>query len=90
MDHYNTLGVNRDASQDDIKRSYKKLAMRHHPDRGGDNDTFAKINEAYNTLKDPTTRQQYDRPPQPEMNINSGNMNDIFGCLLYTSDAADE
>ena len=82
MDHYNTLGVNRDALQDDIKRSYKKLAMRHHPDRGGDNNTFAKINEAYNTLKDPTTRQQYDRPPQPEMNINSGNMNDIFGAFF--------
>lgn len=81
MDYYNRLGVNKTASPDEIKRAYKKLAMQHHPDRGGDQTTFQEINEAYDTLKDPNKKAAYDNP-QPRMNINTGNMNDIFSSFF--------
>jgi len=65
-DYYQILGVERNASEEDIKRSYRKLAMRHHPDRtGGDDTEFKKVQEAYATLGDPGKRQQYDNP-QPQ------------------------
>ena len=65
-DYYKILGVERNASEEDIKRSYRKLAMRHHPDRtGGDDTEFKKIQEAYATLSDSGKRQQYDNP-QPQ------------------------
>jgi len=47
MDYYNTLGVNRNASPDEIKKAYRRLAGQHHPDKGGDTATFQKIQEAY-------------------------------------------
>ena len=56
MDYYERLGVSRNASPDEIKRAYKKLAIKHHPDKGGDHEQFKKINEAYDTLKDPTKK----------------------------------
>jgi curved DNA-binding protein len=62
MDHYQTLGVDRNASQDDIKKAYRKLAAKHHPDRGGDTATFQSIAQAYDTLSDPNKRAQYDSP----------------------------
>lgn len=66
MDHYKTLGINKNATQDEIKRAYRKLAMKHHPDRGGNSEQFKKINEAYDTLKDVTKRQQYDNPQRQQ------------------------
>ena len=65
MDYYSTLGVPRGASEDEIKKAYRKLAMTHHPDRGGDQAKFQQIQEAYATLSDPGKRQQYDNP-QPQ------------------------
>jgi curved DNA-binding protein len=65
MDHYNTLGIDRGASQDDIKRAYRKAAAQHHPDRGGDTAKFQEVQAAYETLSDPGKRQQYDNP-QPQ------------------------
>ena len=58
---YDILGVNRQASDKELKQAYKKASMQHHPDRGGNEDTFKKINEAYSTLKDPSKRQMYDQ-----------------------------
>ena len=81
MDPYSTLGIDRNASDKDIKTAFKNLAKTHHPDRGGNGEMFAQINEAYETLKDPDKRLQYDQP-QPQININSGNMNDIFGAFF--------
>ena len=81
MDYYRRLGVSKTASPEDLKQAYKKLAMRHHPDRGGDSTTFQEINEAYNTLKDPNKRRQYDNP-QPEINVNSQNMEDVFSSFF--------
>lgn len=64
-DYYKTLGVERDAGADDIKRAFRKLAHELHPDKHkGDKDVeekFKLINEAYEVLKDPAKRAQYDR-----------------------------
>lgn len=65
MDYYNTLGVDRNASQDEIKKAYRSKAMKHHPDRGGDQAKFKEIEEAYRTLSDDQTRAAYDNP-QPQ------------------------
>lgn len=73
MDYYSILGVPRNASQDDIRKAYKKKSMLHHPDRGGDEAKFKEVNEAYSTLKDPAKKQQYDNP-QPQYKFNTGNM----------------
>ena len=62
MDHYSTLGVSRDASQEEIKKAYRKLAMTHHPDKGGNPGEFQKLNDAYEVLSDVSKRQQYDNP----------------------------
>lgn len=58
--YYETLGLSKDASADDIKRAYRKLAMEHHPDKGGDDKKFKEIAEAYEVLSDPNKRSQYD------------------------------
>ena len=52
-DHYNILGVDRNASQEEIKKAYRKLAQKHHPDKGGDAEMFKKISASYDTLSDP-------------------------------------
>lgn len=71
MDYYSTLGINRGASSDEIKKAYKKLAMKYHPDRGGDEKKFKEINEAYSTLSDPQKKSEYDNPsPQGFHNFN--------------------
>lgn len=63
-DYYQALGVNRNASTDEIKKAYRKLALKYHPDRNpGDKsaeDRFKDINEAYQVLSDPEKRQRYD------------------------------
>lgn len=59
-EYYDLLGVPKTASQDEIKRAFRKKAHEHHPDKGGDEATFKKLNEAYQTLSDPGKRQQYD------------------------------
>jgi curved DNA-binding protein len=63
-DYYDTLGVDRDASQDDIKRAYRRLARRYHPDVSDESDAeerFKEIGEAYEVLKDPEKRAAYDQ-----------------------------
>lgn len=61
-DYYKILGVKRDASLDDIKKAFRALAHKHHPDKkDGDNEKFKKINEAYQVLGDEEKRRQYDQ-----------------------------
>ena len=77
-DYYQILGVPRNASQDEVKKTYRKLAMQYHPDRNHGkeqwaNDKFKKINEAFSVLGDPQKRQQYDQFGT------AGDAGDIFG-----------
>jgi|SRR5215216_574155 len=64
-DYYKILGVDRKASEEEIRKAYRDLAKQHHPDRNPDNkqaeERFKEINEAYQVLSDPTKRQHYDR-----------------------------
>lgn len=89
MNYYDILGVKENASQDDIKKAYKKLAMQHHPDRGGDNKKFQEISQAYDTLSDPQKKSQYDAERNgfghqfADMGP-FGNFNDMFGFHFGT------
>jgi len=60
-DYYQILGISREASQDEIKKAYRKLAHKYHPDKGGDEKKFKEINEAYQVLSDKEKKAQYDR-----------------------------
>jgi len=61
-DYYQTLGVSRNASKEDIKKSYRRLALKYHPDKsGGNEEKFKEINEAYHVLIDDNKRAEYDR-----------------------------
>lgn len=82
--YYEILGVNKDASQDQIKASFRKLAREHHPDKGGDTQQFQKIQQAYETLSDPQKRAQYDSPIPKHFGNNFANdfdfhFNTFFG-----------
>ena len=71
-DYYNTLGISRNADDEEVKKSYRKLAMKHHPDRNGGNDAqFKEIQEAYEVLSDPQKRQMFDAGVDPK-NPNQG------------------
>lgn len=73
MDHYTTLGVSRTATQDEIKKAFRTLAMQHHPDKGGDLAKFQEITNAYETLSDANKRAAYDRPPTNPFGQHPGN-----------------
>ena len=67
-DYYGVLGVDKEASQVEIERQYKRAASKHHPDRGGNEERMKSLNEAYGVLKDTTRRSSYDatrRKPTP-------------------------
>lgn len=94
MDYYTTLGVPRNASTEEIKSAYRKLAAKHHPDRGGDTASFQKIQEAYDTLGNPEKKQMYDNPqPQGFHGFPGGfsfhaqgfDVNDLFGSFFKQS-----
>ena len=80
MDPYKVLGVSEDANKDQLKKAYRKLAAQYHPDRGGDEDKFKEVNEAYSILSDDQKRQQYHASKNgPQLNM--GDFGDMFGAF---------
>ncbi len=60
-DYYEVLGVSKTASADEIKKAFRRAAVEHHPDRGGNEEKFKELNEAYEVLKDESKRKRYDQ-----------------------------
>jgi molecular chaperone DnaJ len=96
-DYYEVLGVNRDAGDEEIKKSFKKLAMKYHPDRNPDNpkaeESFKEAKEAYEVLSDEQKRAAYDQYGHAGVDqsmgggggfsgFNSGNFSDAFGDIF--------
>ncbi len=91
MDLYAVLGVTKDATPDQIKKAYRKLASQHHPDKGGDKAKFQEIQSAYDVLSDPDKRAQYDYP-QPQgfqtgpggfqWNVHGMDLNEVFSQMF--------
>jgi curved DNA-binding protein len=87
-DYYKILGLSRAASSEEIKKAYRKAAMQHHPDRGGDEKIFKDIEEAYRTLTDPEKKAMIDRGIDPSQGSrhqhgNFNNMEDIFNAFGF-------
>lgn len=82
-DYYEVLGVSKDASEGDIKKAYRKLAMKYHPDRNPDNpeaeDKFKEASEAYSVLSDSEKRARYDQFGHAGMGGQNFSYEDIFG-----------
>ena len=79
--YYDILGVSKDASEDEIKKAYRKLALKTHPDKNGGDDTeFKKINLAYETLSNPDKRSAYDNPNEIP---NMGGMHGFAGGDIF-------
>ncbi len=70
MSLYEKLGVSKEASKDDIKKAFRKLSLEHHPDRGGDQEKFKEISNAYETLSDDDKRKNYDMVGDNTTNFN--------------------
>jgi len=90
---YDTLGVAKNASADELKKAYRKLAREHHPDQGGDEARFKEIQGAYDVLSDPEKRKQYDTfgsngrgrggPAGGQFqDVDLGDLSDLFGGLF--------
>lgn len=82
MTHYQTLGVSSDAKHDTIRGAYRALAVKHHPDKGGDPLLFQAIQEAYEVLGDEAKRREYNaafrRKPVESLAVTAMNMVDEF------------
>ena len=81
-DYYSILGISKDSSENEIKKAYRTKSLIHHPDKGGNEEDFKLLTEAYSVLSDKTLRDQYDNPNNPNDNIFNfnfnGNANNIF------------
>ena len=79
-DYYETLGVPKSASADELKKAFRRAAIQHHPDKGGDEAKFKEVNEAYEALSNPEKRQRYDQFGHAGMGGASGGGNPFGGA----------
>jgi molecular chaperone DnaJ len=78
-DYYKTLNINRSSSQDEVKKAFRSLSKQHHPDKGGDENVFKEISEAYDTLSDLNKREKYNHKIDNPMGHGGDvNMEDVF------------
>jgi len=89
MNYYEILGVSKEANSEDIKKAYRKLAIQHHPDKGGDENKFKEIAVAYETLSDENKRREYDyRLENPNVGqfggnpFGGGSVDDLFAQMF--------
>lgn len=83
MSYYNTLGISNQATLDDIKHAYRKLASQYHPDKGGDTSKFQEIQKAYETLSDSIKRGQYNESMNDPNNFS--NLADFLSKFEHTT-----
>ena len=83
-DYYQVLGIDENANETDIKKAYRKLSMKYHPDKGGDPEKFKLINEAYQTLGDSEKRKIYKMKKNNPFDMNGmpHDMNNIFNAFF--------
>lgn len=91
-DYYEVLGIAKTATADELKKAYRVLASKNHPDKGGDTSKFQEIQEAYATLSDPAKREAYNQHGHASTDPNFGhgpqqwthnvNINDVFGNIF--------
>jgi molecular chaperone DnaJ len=84
--HYDILGVKENATQDEIKKAYRKLAKENHPDKGGNEDTFKKISVAYDTIGDEEKRKKYDLERQNP--FGRGGFSDMYDMFFKSQNEA--
>lgn len=78
-DYYEILELDKNASPEEIKKAYRKLAKKHHPDKGGDETIFKEISEAYEVLSDNNKKARYDKYGHDVNNM--GNQDDLFNSF---------
>ena len=86
MDHYKILGLEKHCTNDEIKRAYKNNAIKHHPDKGGSEELFKQIAEAYEILSDTDKKIKYDDYYNLEVYENYTNPFDLFEQVIKKSD----
>lgn len=78
---YKVLGLNEGASLEEIKSAYRRLAMKHHPDRGGDADEFKKVQAAYDYLNAIGDHVELRKRPQPSASFNTADFQEVFDLM---------
>ena len=79
---YEILGVSKDADQATIKKAYRKLALQHHPDKGGDSEKFKQISKAFEVLNDQEKRSMYDKFGEDGLEGGGAGAHDIFNMFF--------
>merc|ERR1719379_392893 len=81
--YYDILGVDKNATDSEIKKAYRKLAMKHHPDKGGDPDKFKEMTAAHTVLSDPEKRKLYDMGGEDAVENGGGGGGDDLMDMMF-------